>query len=119
MSDYNGNGHKASNGTGVTALNGSSSSHGSSSAHQSREGMELVASQAKPRPTLLDLKPTGANRAGVANAFERYGQVMQSSVAPLPNQHGADTFSRSKKWGKLRDDIKQLRLAGKCHVMMW
>ncbi|VBB80807.1 Putative linoleate diol synthase with cytochrome P450 domain [Podospora comata] len=111
MSDYNGNGHKASNGTGVTALNGSSSSHGSSSAHQSREGMELVASQAKPRPTLLDLKPTGANRAGVANAFERYGQVMQSSVAPLPNQHGADTFSRSKKWGKLRDDIKQLRLA--------
>ncbi|KAK4186268.1 heme peroxidase [Podospora australis] len=106
----NGNGAKASNGHGVhvDSVNSSSSS-GSSSAPPKK--WERVSGQANPKPTPLDLKPTGATREGVANAFERHGQIIHATVKPLPNQHGSDTFSRAKQWGKLKDDIKHLRLA--------
>ena len=73
---------------------------------------ERLAGRAKPKPTPLELSPIKADRKGVANAFERYGQVMHARVKPLPNQGGAGTFYETKRWGKLRDDIKGLRSAG-------
>ncbi|KAL2127864.1 hypothetical protein VTI74DRAFT_10040 [Chaetomium olivicolor] len=72
---------------------------------------EKLASRAKPKPTPLKLKHTKPDRQGVANALERYGQVVHAKVKPLPNQAGAGTFSETKRWGKLRDDIKALRSA--------
>lgn len=104
------NGEKA-NGTEVV----SNSSHASSTA-TADEGKRL-ASQTKPKPSLLKLKPTKADKQGVANAFERYGQVMHARVKPLPNQGsgpaGGGTFYETKRWGKLRTDLKTLRTAGK------
>lgn len=73
---------------------------------------EKLASRAKPKPTPLKHKPTKPNRQGVANALERYGQIIHAAVQPLPNQEGAGTFSEDKKWGKLSNDLKTLRLAG-------
>lgn len=102
------NGEKATNGTAVAAVNGSD--HASSS---SIDVGERIASRAKPKPSLLKFKPTKADKQGVANALERHGQVIHSVVQPLPNQQGAGTFSEDKKWGKLRDDLKALRSAGK------
>ena len=74
---------------------------------------ERLAGRAKPKPTPpVELKPIKADRQGVANAFERYSQVMHARVKPLPNQGGAGTFYETKRWGKLRNDIKGLRSAG-------
>ncbi|KAK0729630.1 heme peroxidase [Lasiosphaeris hirsuta] len=101
------NGASATNGTDHS--NGVNGSKGSSSA--SSDFGEKVASKAKPKPVALKLKPTKADRQGVANAFEHHGQIIQASVQPLPNQDGAGTFSQNGKWGKLSADIKTLRLA--------
>lgn len=73
---------------------------------------EKLASQAKPKPVALKLKPTKANKQGVANAFEHYGQVIQAKVQPLPNQNQLGTGTAPKRWGKLKDDLKTLRSAG-------
>ncbi len=74
---------------------------------------ERLASRTKPKPDPLKLKPTKADKQGVANAFERYGQLMHARVKPLPTQNGAaGTFYETKRWGKLRDDLKALRIAG-------
>ncbi|KAH6616000.1 heme peroxidase [Chaetomium sp. MPI-SDFR-AT-0129] len=71
---------------------------------------ERLASQSKPKPSALKLKPTKADKKGIANAFERHGQVIQARVKPLPNQSGtAGTFYETKRWGRLRDDLKTLR----------
>ncbi|KAL2021894.1 hypothetical protein VTK56DRAFT_6489 [Thermocarpiscus australiensis] len=70
---------------------------------------EKLASRAKPKPTPLKVKPTKADRKGITNAFEQYGQVIQATVQPLPNQVGGGT--KGRKWGKLKDDIKTLRSA--------
>ena len=73
---------------------------------------ERLASKTKPRPSALKIKPATADKQGVANAFERYAQVMHARAKPLPTQAGAGTFYETKRWGKLRDDIKALRSAG-------
>jgi hypothetical protein len=74
---------------------------------------ERLASKAKPKPSPLKLKPTTPDKKGVANAFERYGQLMHARVKPLPTQNGAaGTFYETKRWGKIRDDIFALRGAG-------
>lgn len=73
---------------------------------------EKLSSRAKPQPRPLKLKPTKADRQGVANAFERHGQLLHSRIQPLPHQNGAGTFYETPRWGKLRDDIKALRSAG-------
>ena len=72
---------------------------------------EKIASKAKPRPGPRKVKPTKANREGVTNAFEEHGQIMRAEIRPYATQGGSGTFGR--KWGKLKDDIKALRLAGK------
>ncbi|KAL2192551.1 heme peroxidase [Corynascus similis CBS 632.67] len=72
---------------------------------------EKLASQAKPKPVALKLKPTKANKQGVANAFEHYGQVIQAKVQPLPNQNQLGMGTAPKRWGKLKDDLKTLRSA--------
>lgn len=102
-------GEKAINGTTVTAVSGSSHS----TLPASTGAVESLAGQAKPTPTLLKLKPTRADKQGVANALERHGQLIHPTVQPLPSQVGGGTFSENKKWGKLRDDLKALRSAGK------
>jgi len=86
------------------------------SAASSDDKFERLASQANPKPGLRKVKHTKPTREGVANAFEQHGQVIQAVVKPLPNQVGAGTFSENKKWGKLKDDLKTLRLAGKSPV---
>ncbi|KAK3940862.1 heme peroxidase [Diplogelasinospora grovesii] len=101
------------NGAGVAShadgINGASKN---ASHKSSAEPWERLASQAKPRPTPDKIKPHGANRAGVTNAFEYYGQVIQTAHRPFPVQTGdGSTFITEKKWGKFRDDIKTLRLA--------
>jgi hypothetical protein len=75
---------------------------------------EKLAGKAKPKPDALKLKPTKADRQGVANAFERHSQVIHARVKPLPNQSGAGdgTFWETQRWGRLRDDLKTLRSAG-------
>lgn len=73
---------------------------------------ERLSSKAKPKPNPLKLKPTKADRKGVANAFERHSQVLQARVKPLPTQAGTGTFYETPRWGKLRDDLKALRVAG-------
>jgi prostaglandin-endoperoxide synthase 2 len=73
---------------------------------------EKLASRAKPKPTLHKPKSLKPDREGVANAFEKYGQVIHATIQPLPNQGGAGTFSEDKKWGKLKADIKTLRAMG-------
>ena len=73
---------------------------------------ERLASKTKPRPSALKIKPATADKQGVANAFERYAQVIHARAKPLPTQAGAGTFYETKRWGKLRDDIKALRSAG-------
>jgi len=73
---------------------------------------ERLAGKAKPKPATPKLKPTKADKKGVANAFEQHGQVLQAVVKPLPNQGGAGTFYEKKRWGKLRDDVKSLRSSG-------
>jgi linoleate 10R-lipoxygenase len=105
MASYQ-NGSSAANG--VEAVDGSKNGASKSSI----DPAEKLASHAKPKPTPIELKPTKANRVGVANLFDRYSQVLQSEVQPLPNQGGAGTFSENKKWGKLRGDLKRLRFAG-------
>jgi hypothetical protein len=100
------NGEKAN---GAEVVNGIS--HASSATTTVDTG-EKLASRANPKPAPLKLKPTNADRQGVANAFERHAQVIHAKVKPLPNQTGAGTFYETKRWGKLRDDIKTLRSAG-------
>lgn len=98
---------------GEKAANGANGVHGSVHASSKKSSdTEKLASRASPKPSPRVLKPTKADREGVANAFERYGQVIHATVQPLPNQGGAGTFSEAKKWGKLKADIKQLRSAG-------
>ncbi|KAK0714040.1 heme peroxidase [Lasiosphaeria miniovina] len=97
---------------GSSATNGSEKTNGSKlPARSSSSHGERLASQAKPKPAPLKLKQTKANREGVTNAFERYGQVIHAAVEPLPVQGGAGTFSENKKWTKLRTDLKNLRVA--------
>ncbi|KAK4222603.1 heme peroxidase [Podospora fimiseda] len=115
MASYE-NGQKSTNGTHGHSVNietATGSSHASTSASSSSKGKkwERVASQSVPKPTPLNLKPTGPNRQGVVNAFERHGQLITSSVAPLPNQQGGATFNTTARWGKFRNDITTLRLA--------
>jgi hypothetical protein len=90
------------------------SSYNSSSSAGSVDTGEKLASHAKPKPALLKLKPTGPDRQGVANALERYAQVLHAKVVPLPNQTGGNgsTFYTGKRWGKLRADLRTLRSAG-------
>jgi len=73
-------------------------------------GGERVSTLAKPQPGPLKGLSLGADRKGVKNAFEQYGQIIQAKVQPLPNQSTGGT--KSQKWGKLSDDIKRLRVAG-------
>jgi len=73
-------------------------------------GGERVSGQAKPKPTPLNRPSFKADRKGVENAFEEYGQIIQNSIRPLPNQSLGGT--KGKKWGKLTDDLKMLRVAG-------
>ncbi|KAK4120585.1 heme peroxidase [Parathielavia appendiculata] len=70
---------------------------------------EKVASRANPKPTALKLAPTNADRHGVANAFERYAQVIHAKVQPLPNQAPGGAGTEPKRWGKIKNDIKTLR----------
>ncbi|KAK3385880.1 heme peroxidase [Podospora didyma] len=95
---------------GASATNGANGVKPSSSTATSIDSGEKLATHAKPKPVPLKLKPTKADRKGVANAFERHGQVIHAVVQPLPNQGGAGTFSENKKWGKLKDDLKNLRI---------
>ncbi|KAK0624973.1 heme peroxidase [Bombardia bombarda] len=108
------NGGSATNGTnGYHSTNGAGAVNGSktvSSASYADHG-ERLASHAKPKPSALDLGPTGADRKGIKNAFDIHAQLIQASVQPLPNQQGAGTFSENKKWGKFKNDVKTLRLA--------
>ncbi|KAJ4291264.1 hypothetical protein N0V88_006265 [Collariella sp. IMI 366227] len=104
---YPQNGEK-SNGTEVV----NARSHPSSTTSTKPTGStENLASRAKPQPGLLKLKPTKADKQGVANALERHGQVIHARAKPLPSQAGVGTFYETKRWGKLRDDIKRLRAA--------
>jgi linoleate 10R-lipoxygenase len=97
------------NGTnGTSAVNGKSS--GSATTASSIDSGERLASHAKPKPTVYKVKSTKATREGIESTFEQYGQVIRATVAPGPHQGGIGTAS--KKWGKLFDDIKALRLAG-------
>ena len=73
---------------------------------------ERLSSKAKPKPNALKLKPTKADKEGVANAFERHSQIIQARVKPLPTQAGVGTFYETPRWGKLRNDVKALRIAG-------
>jgi hypothetical protein len=73
---------------------------------------EKLSSLAKPRPAAPKPKSTKADKQGVANAFERHGQLLHARVKPLPHQNGAGTFYETARWGKLRNDIKSLRAAG-------
>jgi hypothetical protein len=73
---------------------------------------ERLAGKAKPKPNALKLEPTKADKKGVANAFERHSQVLQARVKPLPTQAGTGTFYENPRWGKLRNDLKALRIAG-------
>ncbi|KAL2163210.1 hypothetical protein VTH06DRAFT_5266 [Thermothelomyces fergusii] len=79
----------------------------SSSSTSSIDKGEKLASKAKLKPTPRKVKPTGADRKGVANAFEQYAQVIQAKVEPLANQAGAGTAP--PRWGKLSTDLKTLR----------
>ncbi|KAK1833462.1 linoleate diol synthase [Podospora conica] len=72
-------------------------------------GGERVSSLAKPMPKPLKGLSLKADRKGVKNAFEQYGQIIQSKAHPLPNQSLGST--KGMKWGKLTDDIKRLRVA--------
>lgn len=73
-------------------------------------GGERVSSLAKPIPKPLKGLSLTADRKGVKNAFEQYGQIIQAKVQPLPNQSIGGT--KARKWGKLSHDIKRLRVAG-------
>lgn len=73
-------------------------------------GGERVSSLAQPVPKPLQGLSLTADRKGIKNAFEQYGQIIQAKVQPLPNQSTGGT--KAKKWGKLSDDIKRLRVAG-------
>ncbi|KAL2260217.1 hypothetical protein VTK26DRAFT_5855 [Humicola hyalothermophila] len=108
MASKSANGEKAGSGDASEVVNGPSSSPSSTS---SRDVGEKLASQAKPKPMPPKLQPTKPNRKGVANALERYSQIIHPTVQPLPNQVGAGTFSEDKKWGKYRKDLKTLRVA--------
>jgi hypothetical protein len=76
------------------------------------DSAEMLSSLAKPRPAPPKPTPTKADKQGVANAFERHGQLLHARVKPLPHQNGAGTFYETERWGKLRNDIKSLRAAG-------
>lgn len=82
---------------------------GSSSAASINKG-EKLASKAKPKPTPRKVKPTTADRKGVANAFEKHGQVIHAKVEPLATQVGAGTAP--PRWGKLSTDLRTLRSKG-------
>jgi hypothetical protein len=73
---------------------------------------EKLSSHAKPRPAPPKPTSTKADKQGVANAFERHGQLLHARVKPLPHQNGAGTFYETARWGKLRNDLKSLRAAG-------
>lgn len=103
------NGEKPNNGAGVGEVNGPSHATSTSSI----DTAEKLASKAKPQPGPLKLKPTNPDRQGIANALERYGQVIHAKGQPLPNQVGpGSTFTFGRRWGSLRDDFKTLRFAG-------
>ncbi len=99
------NGEKVNGTSTVNAINGASPT-------TPIEIGERLATKTKPKPSPLKIKPATADKQGVANAFERYAQVMHARAKPLPTQAGAGTFYEGKRWGKLRDDIKALRSAG-------
>ncbi|KAK3689370.1 heme peroxidase [Podospora appendiculata] len=114
MASYqNGSSNGASNGASNGTSNGYGAANGSKyvSSTSSLGPGERLASKSHPKPTPLNLKPTSATRQGVANTFERYGQVLRATVEPLPTQVGGGTFSENKKWGKLRTDLMTLRSA--------
>ncbi|KAK4101146.1 heme peroxidase, partial [Parathielavia hyrcaniae] len=98
------NGEKAN---GADVVNGTS--HASSA--PSTDKCENLASRAQPKPVPLKLKPTKADRQGVANAFEHYAQVIHAKVQPLPNQAPGGAGTEPKQWGKLKNDLKTLRRA--------
>jgi len=99
------NGGSATNG----ATNGLKSASSGSAAVPITTG-ERLASKAHPRPKPILTKSLKPTREGVANAFDKYAQVIQARVHPLPNQVGITTFG--KTWGGLGADIKSLRAAG-------
>ncbi|AEO59650.1 hypothetical protein MYCTH_2094824 [Thermothelomyces thermophilus ATCC 42464] len=90
---------KANGAVGVDSINANSTA--------SVDKAEKLASKAKPKPVPLKLKPTKADRKGVANAFERHAQVIHAKVEPPASQAGAGTAPR--RWGKLSTVLKTLR----------
>jgi len=108
--DTSQNGEKTTNGTKATV-----SSHASNGREKaSQEDRERLASQVKPKPTPRKVKPTKSDKKGVANALERYAQIVQATVRPAPNQEGPEPVNEPRKWGKLKQDLKTLRSAGMC-----
>ena len=92
----------------------------STSSSSADDSGEKLASHAKPKPTVYKAKPTKATREGVESAFEQYGQVIRATFQPGPHQGGVGTTG--KKWGKLLDDLKGLRGAGKAttsNTVLW
>ncbi|KAL2266768.1 hypothetical protein VTJ83DRAFT_6120 [Remersonia thermophila] len=70
---------------------------------------ERLASQSFPKPKPRKIKPTKADKEGVANALEQHAQIVHARIKPLPNQIGSGTFDEAPRWGKLRNDLKALR----------
>lgn len=54
-----------------------------------------------------------ADRHGIEEAFQSFGQLVAASRRPLPTQNGDGTYNTSKKQTGLRQDLKVIQLKGK------
>lgn len=62
----------------------------------------------KEKPAPLP-KPT---EKGVSTAFSQFGQLIQASRRPLPNQHGDGTYGTTTKKSSIVGDLKYIRWKG-------
>jgi linoleate 10R-lipoxygenase len=53
-----------------------------------------------------------ADRHGITNAFDAFGQLMHASRRPLPTHLGNGTYNESKQMTGFRKDLKYLRWRG-------
>lgn len=53
-----------------------------------------------------------ADREGVSAVFAQFGQFLNASRRPLPNQHGDGSYTMDVQRTGLKKDLKYLRMKG-------
>lgn len=84
-------------------------------AYSSQNGSSATAKETLSAPKKKPAaKKVRADRQGITEVFEQFGQLLHASNRPVPTQNGDGTYNDQKKRTGLKQDLKVLRWKGEC-----